>query len=120
GRDFWPRLSGLSRRHFALGTEPGRRGHPAQTRALARAGPPLRTSSIAARLGSRQTGVDGLMTSDTRQAVIVDGLRTPFGRAHEQKGAFRYARADELAAHALRALVARNQLDPSLVDDLIV
>ncbi|QDU26139.1 3-ketoacyl-CoA thiolase [Anatilimnocola aggregata] len=60
------------------------------------------------------------MSGANRQAVIVDGLRTPFGRAHEQKGVFRATRADELAAHCLRALIARNNLDPQLVDDVII
>jgi len=60
------------------------------------------------------------MNSGQRIAVIVDGLRTPFGRAHEQKGCFRNSRADELAAHCLRELIARNDLDPAIVDDVIV
>ena len=58
--------------------------------------------------------------SNHPQAVIVDGVRTPFGRAHAEKGWFRHVRADELAANCVRELIARNELDPLLVDDVIV
>jgi len=60
------------------------------------------------------------MTNPFRQAVIVAGVRTPFGRAHPEKGWLRKIRADELAAACLRELIARTQLDPALVDDVIV
>ena len=40
------------------------------------------------------------------EAVIVDAVRTPIGRA--VKGSLRAMRADELAAVPLRELVARN------------
>src|SRR6201992_2645043 len=40
------------------------------------------------------------------EAVIVDAIRTPIGRA--TKGSLRGVRADELAAIPLRALVERN------------
>lgn len=53
------------------------------------------------------------------EAVIVDAIRTPIGRAH--KGSFRSVRADDLAAHALRALVERNpQVDFSETEDVIM
>jgi acetyl-CoA acyltransferase len=60
------------------------------------------------------------MTNPSRQAVIVDGVRTPFGRAHPEKGWLRNIHADELAANCLRELIQRNNLDPQLVDDVIV
>lgn len=60
------------------------------------------------------------MTNLSRQAVIVDGVRTPFGRAHPEKGWLRHIRADELAANCLRELISRNSLDPKLVDDVII
>jgi acetyl-CoA acyltransferase len=60
------------------------------------------------------------MSNANRQAVIVDGVRTPFARAHAEKGWFRHVRGDELAANCLRELIARNELDPQLVDDVIV
>src|SRR5687768_17309437 len=48
--------------------------------------------------------------------VIVDGLRTPFGR---YGGALKDVRPDDLAAHVIRSLVSRNGLDPTTIDDVI-
>jgi acetyl-CoA acyltransferase len=50
-------------------------------------------------------------------AVIVDAVRTPGGR---RNGKLRGWHAVDLAAEPLRALVERNDLDPSVVDDVIV
>jgi len=50
-----------------------------------------------------------------REAVIVDGLRTPIGR---YGGALAGVRPDDLAAHAIKALVERTRLDPAGVDDV--
>jgi 3-oxoadipyl-CoA thiolase len=52
-----------------------------------------------------------------RTPVIVDGLRTPFGR---YGGALRDARPDDLAAHVVRRLVERTGIDPSAIDDVIL
>ena len=53
------------------------------------------------------------------EAVIVDAVRTPIGRA--VKGSLRGMRADELAAVPLRALVDRNQgVDFSQTTDVIM
>ena len=52
-----------------------------------------------------------------RTPVIVDGVRTPFGR---YGGALRETRPDDMAAHVIRALVDRNGLDPAQVDDVIL
>jgi 3-oxoadipyl-CoA thiolase len=52
-----------------------------------------------------------------RTPVIVDGLRTPFGR---YGGALRDVRPDDLAAHVIRALVERSGVDPATIDDVIV
>lgn len=53
------------------------------------------------------------------QAVIVDAIRTPIGRAG--KGSLRDVRADDLAAVPLRALVERNpEVDFSTVDDIMM
>ncbi|MBB4664338.1 acetyl-CoA C-acyltransferase [Conexibacter arvalis] len=52
-------------------------------------------------------------------AVIVDAVRTPIGRAG--KGSLRSVRADDLAAIPLRALRERNpQLDPADVSDVMM
>src|SRR6185369_17657349 len=51
-------------------------------------------------------------------AVIVDAVRTPIGRA--VKGSLKDVRADDLAAIPLRALLERNpQLDPTTIDDVM-
>ncbi len=50
-------------------------------------------------------------------AVIVDALRTPGGR---RNGKLRNWHSVDLASEALRALATRNDLDPSLVDDVIM
>ncbi|HET8989641.1 MAG TPA: thiolase family protein [Acidimicrobiales bacterium] len=50
-------------------------------------------------------------------AVIVDAVRTPGGKRH---GSLRGWHAADLASEALRALVARNDLDPALVEDVIM
>ena len=50
-------------------------------------------------------------------AVIVDAVRTPGGR---RNGKLRGWHAVDLAAEPLRALTERNNLDPALVDDVIM
>jgi acetyl-CoA C-acetyltransferase len=53
------------------------------------------------------------------EAVIVDAIRTPIGRAG--KGSLKSIRADDLAAIPLRALVERNpQVDPSSIVDIMM
>src|ERR671919_2319593 len=49
--------------------------------------------------------------------VVVDGLRTPFGR---YGGGLSDVRPDDLAAHVVKALVERNDLDPALIDDVVL
>lgn len=51
--------------------------------------------------------------------VIVDNIRT--GLAKSFRGTFNLTRADDMVAHCIDALLARNPgLDPALVDDVIV
>jgi acetyl-CoA C-acetyltransferase len=53
------------------------------------------------------------------EAVIVDAIRTPIGRAG--KGSLKAVRADDLAAIPLRALIERNpELDPSSIVDIMM
>src|SRR5438093_3069323 len=56
-------------------------------------------------------------TDPAHTPVVVDGLRTPFGR---YGGALAAVRPDDLAAHVVRVLVDRNGVDPSLIDDLVL
>jgi acetyl-CoA C-acetyltransferase len=53
-----------------------------------------------------------------RDAVIVSVARTPIGRAY--KGAFNATPAPTLAAHAIRAAVARANVAPDEIEDCIV
>jgi len=50
-------------------------------------------------------------------AVIVDAVRTPGGK---RNGKLKNWHAVDLAAEALKAIAARNNLDPALVDDVIM
>ncbi len=49
--------------------------------------------------------------------VIVDCLRTPMGRS--KGGAFRHQRAEDLSAHLMKGLLARNpQVNPNEIEDI--
>ncbi len=52
-----------------------------------------------------------------QEAVIVDVVRTPAGKRNGQLSEWHPA---DLAAHVLKALVERNNLDPALIDDVIM
>jgi acetyl-CoA acyltransferase len=54
-----------------------------------------------------------------RDAVIVEAVRTPIGRAHPEKGAFRDTHPNTLLAACLTALVERTGIDPADVEDVI-
>jgi 3-oxoadipyl-CoA thiolase len=58
-----------------------------------------------------------MSTDPGRTAVVVDGLRTPFGR---YGGALREVRPDDMAAHVIRALLDRTGVDPARIDDVIL
>src|SRR5438132_298627 len=53
-----------------------------------------------------------------RQAVIIDAVWTPIGRAHAEKGIFRDVRADDLSADLMSALLKRVDIPPALVEDI--
>jgi len=53
--------------------------------------------------------------ADSRNAVIVDALRTPVGR---YGGVLSTVRPDDLAAHVIAAAVERNDLPPDSIDDV--
>jgi 3-oxoadipyl-CoA thiolase len=53
-----------------------------------------------------------------REVFLCDGVRTPFGRF---RGGLANVRVDDLAAHVLRALLARHAgLDPAAIDEVIL
>ena len=55
-----------------------------------------------------------------KQAVVVDCVRTPIGRAHKDKGVFRDVRSDDLAVAVVRALVERTGIDPAEIEDVVL
>ncbi|QLL08580.1 thiolase family protein [Mycobacterium vicinigordonae] len=55
----------------------------------------------------------------TRDAVIVGAVRTPVGKG-KANGALHDVLPADLLAHSLRELVARTDIDPAQVDDVIV
>jgi acetyl-CoA acyltransferase len=55
-----------------------------------------------------------------KNAVIVDCVRTPIGRAHKERGWFRDVRSDDLAAACIRALVERTGIDPNEIEDVVL
>jgi acetyl-CoA acyltransferase len=59
------------------------------------------------------------MTRDLQEVVVIDAVRTAFGRAGE-KGIFWKTRADDLSAPLLNALIERNpQVKPDMVEDIL-
>jgi acetyl-CoA acyltransferase len=52
----------------------------------------------------------------SRDAVIVDAVRTPIGK---RRGALAATHPADLSAHVLRALVDRTGFDPAVIDDVI-
>jgi acetyl-CoA acetyltransferase family protein len=50
------------------------------------------------------------------EAVILEGVRTPFGK---RGGAYANTRSDRLLAHALSALVRRAGIDPVKIEDVV-
>ena len=53
-----------------------------------------------------------------REAVIVEGVRTAVGRA--KKGTTRNARAEDMMATVIQELLARTEIDPMEIEDVIV
>lgn len=53
-------------------------------------------------------------------AVIVDAVRTPIGRAHPERGAYRDVRGDDLAVAVVRRLIERTGVDPALIEDVAI
>lgn len=56
------------------------------------------------------------MSTQLRDAVIVDAVRTPVGRYN---GVLREVRPDDLAAHVIRELIRRTGVDPNAIEDVI-
>jgi acetyl-CoA acetyltransferase family protein len=54
-----------------------------------------------------------------REVVIVEAVRTPIGRGHLEKGAFKDLHPADLLALTYRELINRTGLDPAEVEDVI-
>lgn len=56
-----------------------------------------------------------------KNAVIVDAIRTPVGRAHKEKGWLRTLRPDDMVVHLLKALFPRNpRVEPGDVEEIMI
>jgi acetyl-CoA acyltransferase len=53
-----------------------------------------------------------------RNAVVIDAVRTPVGRASADKGYFRDVRSEDLSAHAIQAILSRTGIDPAQIEDV--
>jgi acetyl-CoA acyltransferase len=55
-----------------------------------------------------------------REVVVVDGVRTPIGRAGRDKGYYRDIRADDLAVHCIHRLLEKNpKVNPAEIEDIV-
>jgi len=52
-----------------------------------------------------------------QESVIIDAVRTPVGK---WRGGLSGVRTDDLAAHALRSLIERTQLDPAELEEVVL
>ena len=55
-----------------------------------------------------------------KNAVVIDCVRTPIGRAHRDRGFFREVRSDDLAVELIRALVERTGIDTEQIEDVLL
>ena len=53
-----------------------------------------------------------------RNAVVIDAVRTPVGRASADKGIFRDVRSEDLSAHVMNSLVERTGVDAKRIEDI--
>jgi acetyl-CoA acyltransferase len=55
-----------------------------------------------------------------KNAVVVDCVRTPIGRAHKERGYFRDVRSDDLAVACVEAILERTGVDPAAIEDVVL
>lgn len=55
-----------------------------------------------------------------KNAVVVDCVRTPIGRAHAEQGVFREVRSDDLAVTVVQSIVERTKIDPADIEDVLL
>ena len=54
-----------------------------------------------------------------REVVIVEAVRTPIGRGHEEKGYYKDVHPSTLLAKTYWELIERTGIDPALVEDVV-
>jgi acetyl-CoA acyltransferase len=54
-----------------------------------------------------------------REVVIVEAARTPIGRGHAEKGAFRDVHPNALLGAAYQAVIERAGIDAAIVEDVV-
>src|SRR5215217_1931330 len=59
------------------------------------------------------------MIRQGREVVIVEAVRTPIGRGHPEKGWYKDTHPNALLGACFTELVARTQIDPREVEDVI-
>ena len=55
-----------------------------------------------------------------REALIVDALRTPMGRAHPERGWYRDVHPNTMLGEVYRSLLTATDLSPDAVEDLVI
>lgn len=55
-----------------------------------------------------------------KNAVVIDAVRTPIGRANAERGFYRHTRSDDLAVACVEALIRRTGIAPEHIEDLIL
>jgi acetyl-CoA acyltransferase len=66
-----------------------------------------------------EPGGPKLTSENSRDAVIVEAVRTPIGRGHPDKGYYRDVHPSNLLAHAYKELIGRAGIDPAEVGDIV-
>jgi len=59
------------------------------------------------------------METGNREVVIVEAVRTPVGRGHEEKGYYKDEHASNLLAKSYSEVIGRSGIEPSEVEDVI-
>jgi acetyl-CoA acyltransferase len=59
------------------------------------------------------------METGNREVVIVEAVRTPVGRGHEEKGYYKDEHASNLLAKTYSEVIGRSGIEPSEVEDVI-
>jgi len=60
------------------------------------------------------------MTRSSREALIVEALRTPIGRSHPERGWYRDVHPNEMLGAVYTALLDRTRMSPEAVEDIVI